>query len=148
MFAQTDAQASKKPIARVVHVGNMTTNTYKVFIKDGDHKYHEPVLLSPGSTQYMFCRTESIALISFQPSQPIGHQFQIHKPISEMMRVDCNDKNSLANNFHFYLFPDNTIKSFPAASPQDLEIIAQVKNHTFVPPSKPFTSPFNQAKSS
>ena len=92
----------------------------------------------------MFCRTTDISLISFQPCQSIGKSFRIEKPISEMIRVDCYDQNSLENNFHFYIFPDHSIRSFPAASPQDLEIIKEVENHTFVAPSRPFTTPFTK----
>lgn len=137
--ANENSPQEKKTIARVIHVGNMTETTYKVFLKDGNHKYHEPVVLAPGCTQYMFCRTNTISLISFQPCKPTGKMFQIDKPISEMMRVDCYDQDALEQNFHFYLLPNNTIKSFPASSPQDLEILEQVKNHTFTPPSRPFT---------
>ena len=123
-------------------MGNITENTYKVFIKDEHHKYHEPITLYPGCTQFMFCRTEKISMISFQPCKPAGKMFQIHKPLSEMNRADCYDESALESNFHFYLLPDHSIKSFPAASQQDLEIVEQVKNHTFVAPSRPFTTPF------
>lgn len=144
IFANTNDHNAKRPIERVVHIGNMTQNTYQISIKDAHGKLHEPAILPPGCTQYMYSRTEKISSISFQPCKPIGKQFQIHKPISEMLRIDCNDHTSLAHNFHFYLFPDNTIRGFPAASPKDLEIIQQVNDHTFVVPSEAFTSPFEK----
>lgn len=148
LSAKETSHTIKKPIERVIHVGNMTQNAYKVSIKDGNHKYHEAVILNPGCTQYMFCRTPDISLISFQPCKPTGHQFQIDKPLSEIMRVDCIDTRALTNNFHFYLFPNHEIRSFPASSEQDLEIIKEVQNHTFTPPSRPFTSPFKETRAS
>jgi len=144
LYADKTTQPDPNPIQRVVRVANTTDKTYKVFIKDGNSKYHEPIVLYPGGSQYMFCRTKDISSISFQPAPAAGKAFQIDKPLSEMMRVDCYDRNSLKDNFHFYLMPNNTIKSFPASSPQDLEIIEQVKNHTFFPPSRPFTTPFTK----
>ncbi len=144
IFADATIQKLKKPIERVVQVGNITPNTYLVYIKDAHGNYHEPALLPPGCTQYMFCRTKKISLISFQPHKPVGKQFQIDRPISEMTRVDCYDEQTLADHFHFYLLPNYTISSFEAASQKDLEIINQVRTHTFIAPSGAFTSPFKQ----
>ena|GEM_PF-4540235 len=137
---------------RVIHVGNVTENTYKVTVFDAHSKSHETALLPPGATQYMFCRTERISQLSFEPQHPIGQTFAVYKPLSEMYIVKFTDHGALRDNFHFYLFPDHTVKSFPAVSTKDKEIIAQAKKH-LAPQSaqnlnnKAFTSSFLQASS-